>query len=395
MSPKIRVSFCDGCHVQIICPIKLCYRVVISDSESILLDISTSKSLISYEPHSINYKFIRYKVDVYFNNTLIFTEQLNLKGRKVKINFDSTALGDNIAWISQVDRFQKIHQCELYVNCQYKNLFENVYTNLHFNDCESLSFSSGTIIPGLNGSCKNFFCFHLPCNCYYASYDLGFYALQPHLRTESLSKIASDMLGLEYEEIRPKIFVQEKDRVHKKPYVCIAVQSTAQYKYWNHSQGWQKVCEYLISKGYDVICIDKEDNFGKDGYVNSCPSGIINKTGNLPLQDRITDILHCDFFIGLGSGLSWLAWALGRPVILISGFSNPNTEFTNPYRVFNPNVCNSCWNDITVEPHSHNGWSYCPRKKNFECSSLITPEMVFEKIDNIIKDYSFHTENLS
>jgi hypothetical protein len=33
---------------------------------------------------------------------------------------------------------------------------------------------------------------------------------------------------------------------------------------------------------------------------NKCPDGVINKTGNLPLQERITDILHCDFFIGLG-----------------------------------------------------------------------------------------------
>jgi autotransporter strand-loop-strand O-heptosyltransferase len=36
---------------------------------------------------------------------------------------------------------------------------------------------------------------------------------------------------------------------------------------------------------------------------------------------------HASFFIGLGSGLSWLAWASGIPVVLISGFSLPNSEF--------------------------------------------------------------------
>ena len=50
-------------------------------------------------------------------------------------------------------------------------------------------------------------------------------------------------------------------------------------------------------------------------------------------QDRITDIFNCDFFIGLGSGLSWLAWALDRKVILISSFSAPYSEFYTPYRI--------------------------------------------------------------
>jgi autotransporter strand-loop-strand O-heptosyltransferase len=73
---------------------------------------------------------------------------------------------------------------------------------------------------------------------------------------------------------------------------------------------------------------------------------------------------------------------------MISGFSNPISEFKNPYRVFNSNVCNSCWNDVTITGHCSSGWSFCPRNKNFECSSEITPEMVIEKIDKCIKDFN-------
>lgn len=391
MSPKITVSYCDGCHIQIICPNWRSYNIIITDGKVELLNVVTNESLTSYDPHSINYKFTKYQVKVYFEDNLIFSDEMNLEGKKVKLNFDSHALGDCIAWMAQVDRFQKLHKCELYVSCAFKDLFENVYPDISFTDVEpNPDRGDNTIIPGLkNSSCRKFFCFYTPCHCYYASFDLGFYSRLPSLRTVTLSKVASDMLGMDYVEERPNIFVENPDRVHKKPYVCIGVQSTAQYKYWNNKTGWQEVVDYLISIGYDVLCIDKNDNFGKDGIVNSSPDRVVNKTGDFPLQERITDLIHCDFFIGLGSGLSWLAWGLSKPVVMISGFSNPNSEFSNPYRVFNDNVCNSCWNDITVPNHSQNGWSYCPRNKNYECSTEITSEMVIEKIKLCIQNNNF------
>lgn len=391
MSPKITVSYCDGCHIQIICPNWRSYNIIITDGKTELLNVVTNESLTSYDPHSINYKFTKYQVKVYFEDNLIFSDEMNLEGKKVKLNFDSHALGDCIAWMAQVDRFQKLHKCELYVSCAFKDLFENVYPDISFTDAEpNPDRGDNTIIPGLkNSSCRKFFCFYTPCHCYYASFDLGFYSRIPSLRTVTLSKVASDMLGMDYVEERPNIFVENTDRFHQKPYVCIGVQSTAQYKYWNNKTGWQEVVDYLVSIGYDVLCIDKNDNFGKDGIVNSSPNRVVNKTGDFPLQERITDLIHCDFFIGLGSGLSWLAWALNKPVVMISGFSNPNSEFSNPYRVFNPNVCNSCWNDITVPNHSQNGWSYCPRNKNYECSTEISSEMVIEKIKLCIQNNNF------
>lgn len=391
MSPKITVSYCDGCHIQIICPNWRSYNIIITDGKTELLNVVTNESLTSYDPHSINYKFTKYQVKVYFEDNLIFSDEMNLEGKKVKLNFDSHALGDCIAWMAQVDRFQKLHKCELYVSCAFKDLFENVYPDISFTDVEpNPDRGDNTIIPGLkNSSCRKFFCFYTPCHCYYASFDLGFYSRLPSLRTVTLSKVASDMLGMDYVEERPNIFVENTDRIHKKPYVCIGVQSTAQYKYWNNKTGWQEVVDYLISIGYDVLCIDKNDNFGKDGIINSSPDRVVNKTGDFPLQERITDLIHCDFFIGLGSGLSWLAWGLSKPVVMISGFSNPNSEFSNPYRVFNDNVCNSCWNDITVPNHSQNGWSYCPRNKNYECSTEITSEMVIQKIKLCIQNNNF------
>ncbi|MEJ0003708.1 MAG: hypothetical protein WDN30_09295 [Pararobbsia sp.] len=36
--------------------------------------------------------------------------------------------------------------------------------------------------------------------------------------------------------------------------------------------------------------------------------------------ERARWLKHAAFFVGLSSGLSWLAWAAGTPVVLISGF---------------------------------------------------------------------------
>lgn len=376
--PKISVSYCDGCHVEIICEENKLYNTIIKDGEKELLN--STNNLISYTP--FNFIYTNYEVFIYSDEKLIFHDKINLKSKKVKVNIESTALGDNIAWISQIDRFQKKHQCELYVNSFYKDIFENVYPNLIFKDAEKNCNSNNDFL-GL--SCKNFYCLIKPCNCYYASFE-WYNAFLPEYRNQPISKIASDSLGMEYEEVVTDVWIKDKNRNIDKPYVCIAVQSTGQFKYWNHHNGWQIITDYLKSIGYDVVCIDKHNNFGYDNYINSSPNGVIDKTGDYPLQERITDLLHCDFFIGLSSGLSWLAWSLKKPVVMISGFSDPITEFNNPYRVHNKQVCNSCWNDINIEQSNFKKWSSCPRNKDFECSKEITPEMVIDKINLVIKD---------
>ena len=118
-------------------------------------------------------------------------------------------------------------------------------------------------------------------------------------------------------------------------------------------------------------------------------SGVVNKCGDRPLQDRVRDLLHCDFFVGLGSGLSWLAWALGRPVVLISGFSEPYAEFESGcFRVINADVCHGCWNS-TEYTFDRGDWDWCPRHKGtarqFECSREISPELVLAQIDRIVR----------
>jgi autotransporter strand-loop-strand O-heptosyltransferase len=89
-------------------------------------------------------------------------------------------------------------------------------------------------------------------------------------------------------------------------------------------------------------------------------------------------ILSSRLFIGLSSGLSWLAWAYDVPVVMISNFTKSWNEF-DCYRVDNPAGCNGCFNIF------QNIKSHCPifegTLRENECHKKITPEMVIQKIN--------------
>jgi autotransporter strand-loop-strand O-heptosyltransferase len=204
----------------------------------------------------------------------------------------------------------------------------------------------------------------------------------------SLQESACRLLNIPYKEERPVLVEKSRSSIFSKKYVCISTQSTLQAKYWNNKNGWKTTIKYLNYLGYNVVCIDKHSNFGIPNHRNKIPKNCINKTGDFPLKTRIDDLYNCEFFIGLGSGLSWLAWACNKPVILISGFSKPYAEFTTPYRVINEKVCNGCWNSpSSLSTYHHSKWMWCPEKKSFECTRKISFEMVKENIDKLRSDH--------
>ena len=127
------------------------------------------------------------------------------------------------------------------------------------------------------------------------------------------------------------------------------------------------------------MCIDQKTVHGTGIVWNHIPHGAEDQTGERPLGERARWLKHADFFIGLSSGLSWLAWAAGTPVVMISGFTHPTNEFATPYRIVNYHACNSCWNDPRHR-FDHHDFLWCPRHKDtsrqFECTRLITVEHV-------------------
>jgi len=302
-------------------------------------------------------------------NKEIFNYDFNCKGKLVRVNFESSSLGDTIAWLPYVEKFRKTHKCKV-VCSTYKNfLFEKSYPDIKF-------VNPGEIIEDV-----------------YATYRLGWFYendmyndnLHPRpFVNQPLQKTAADILGVTYTELLPNLDLEDYvDYTLPDRYFTFSIQSTAQCKYWNNKDGWKFLLDKLQAQGYHGVCIDQNKNFGTQDSMNVIPENSIDKTG-LELYKTAGIIKNGKFHIGLSSGLSWLTWALDHPTVLISGFTSPEFEFKNKcLRIHNENVCNSCFNsaDLKFDPSD---WNWCPRLKNtdrqFECTKTITPEQVFKEI---------------
>ena len=307
-------------------------------------------------------------IKVYNDDVLIYTHKQNFKGKRVFISLESKSLGDTLAWFPYAEEFRKKHDCELVVCTHLNELFKENYPEIEF------------VEPGVT------------VHNLYALYRIGWFydensqwkksANPSDFKSIPLQQASSDILGIEYSEIRPKLKLNNK----KTKKVGIGIHSTCQAKYWNNPEGWQEVVLYLKELGYEVMLYSKEN----DGYMgNFQPKGIEKFRGGT-LQEVIDDLSTCEFFIGLGSGLSWLAWACDLPIVLISGFSKPFSETTTKtYRVFNEKVCNGCFNSHRLDASD---WNWCPinkgTEKQFECTKQISHKMVIEKINDLIKGLS-------
>jgi len=309
--------------------------------------------------------YTKWTIRVKEDNNVIFSNILNLENRRVYISFGSKSLGDSLAWIPYCEEFRKKHNCELIVSTFLNDLFKDQYPNIEF-------VEPGETVYDI-----------------YAQYQLGWFYNENDefdsnkhpfdFKKQPLQKTATDILGLDYLEIKPEL---KLPNITKKKKVGIGFHSTAQAKYWNNPDGWQSVIDYLDSLGYECMIYSKEGN----GYMNNFyPKGVtIYEGGNL--QEVIDDLSTCEFFVGLGSGLSWLAWACKLPVVLVSGFSEKWAETTlDTYRVINENVCHGCFNNDRLNAED---WNWCPLHKGtnrqFECTKEISSDIVIKEINKII-----------
>jgi hypothetical protein len=274
---------------------------------------------------------------------------------RVLIRMKTKALGDTIGASPYFEKYRAESGNDVYVSCHFNEFFQPIYPKINF---VPFGFKNTSLF-------SEFF-------------DLDFLFNVP------LQKGFSDQLGLEYEEIRPRIHFQSRPRPFKEKFVGIAFQSTCQSRYWNRDGGWDTIFKKLRQNGLTPIGLDHYSSFGVPGSFNNLPESCQDKTG-LPLDEVMGYIEHCEFFMGLTTGLSWLAHAMGKHVVLISGSTHDWCEPKNDLtRIINKEVCHGCFSEPEKTPFDAGNWMWCPHhagtENQFICSKSITPEMVWQKM---------------
>lgn len=364
-STSVNLNFIDGPYIELKSDSEKTYHIQFIDIKNKTIVYELNMNNNNWAKASLKY-YVDWIIQVNgVGNNYQFLHRLNLTGQRVLIGFESKSLGDSLAWIPYVEKFRIEKKCRVICSTFYNSLFKDQYPEIEF-------VEPGTVVQNI-----------------YALYRIGLFLKDnewdntKHLtdpKTLPLMKIASEILGLEYSEIKPKVPQLATER---KKIISIGPHATAQAKYWNNPRGWKDVISFIRSKGYEVRLLSNEgyEYMGNKFHINGLTFSPTSK-----VEDVLKIIQESELFIGVSSGLSWLSWASGTPTILISGFTNDDIEPKNGItRIINKDVCYGCW---SLHIFDKSDWNWCPLYKGtnrqFECTKSISSDQVINEIKKII-----------
>jgi len=364
---KITINYLDGPFVEILGESDYNYFVKFIDSDKNKTLYECAISANQWTKCSIKY-FVNWRIEIENLSTKEITiDKFNLDNKIVRVSLESSSLGDTLAWMPHVNEFAEKNNCTVILST-FKNFLFDIekYPRLNF------------VNPGT--TYQNTYC-NYSIGWFYDNNKVNLFTNPRDFKNIPLQSTTSDILGLKESSIKPFIKVKNTESPLDTKYICIAIHSTAQAKYWNNPTGWQEIVDHYKLNGYEVVIVSSEE----DGYMgNKNPNGVIYMTDS-SMDTLMTYLYNCEMFIGISSGISWLSWALNKKTVIISGFSKPVTEplDDNVIRIFNESVCNGCFNSHKLDPGD---WNWCPinkgTDKQFECSKSITSKQVISTIDS-------------
>lgn len=365
------INYIKGCFLEIRGSFDKKYQVKFIDKKTGQIEYQVEMGNNTWAKTNREF-YVDRNIEVFDGNKTV-NYGTDFSEKRVFVSLDSKSIGDTIAWVPIAEEFRKKHNCHLVLSTFHNDWFELVYPEIEF-------VSPGSIVHNIIAQ--------YTIGLWYSDkgYDPNKHPRNPFER--SLQGVCSDILGLEEREIRPKIHLEDMPPAIEGEYICIAPQSTAQSKYWNYPGGWQKIVDHYNSLGYKVIYVSHE-NPNSDYSVSRIGAklhGIVDRSG-LDIKTIMNDIRHCKTFVGLSSGLSWISWALGANIVLVSGFTDSKIEFSDCERIINEDVCHGCWSRHQFD---RGDWNWCPDHKGthrqFECTKSIGPERVIFAIDKLLNN---------
>ena len=271
---------------------------------------------------------------------------MNSSKQKVYIHLESDQLGDCIAWLPYIDIAREKYNWDVYTNFHYHYLFNDVYPSVKFE--VPVNFDKKFIIDVVD-------------------------------REKPLQWSAAHILGIDYIEQRPRFNTSKLKKTEGKT-ITFSEYGSNFCKSWNNPIGWFKVIQHVRNLGYDYIAVSKEPTILSD---------VVDCTG-LDLIDVCTLIYNSSMYVGVSSGLAWLAWCLGVPVVMVSGHTKQYFEFNSNIVRLGPSddsICFGCYNDNNLEIKWEDVW--CPHYKGtvrqHECTYSISHTDVINAINYVIK----------
>lgn len=369
----VNYNFVNGCFVEIVSGPEDEYDVFFVNKETEQVLYSSTIKNGEWSKCSFTYYIDWIVVIKNKKGDILRAIEIDLKDKRVFIPLDSKSLGDTLAWMPYAEEFRKKHDCKVILSTYMNELFKETYPNLQFAE-------PGDVVENIIAQ--------YGIGWYHEGEDVNFFRNPLDPKHQPMQKTASDILGLEFEEIKPKL---KLPKAKKTKTVTIGFHSTAQCKYWNNPTGWSQVVNYIKGKKKrKALSLSSE---GPDYMGNQYPEGL-EQFPKSSINKVIEQLVNSELFIGIGSGLSWLAWACDVPMILISGFSEPFTEmqeYDKLIRIGTPEgkrLTSGCFNKYKFDPSNWNWYEpkqFVGTERQFECSKSISYETVKTAIDKFLK----------
>lgn len=278
-----------------------------------------------------------------------------------RIKCASHALGDTLACIAAVEHYCKTFKTEvdLEVTSWLRPYLQPCYPQIRLTDVEQPEIV------------LHYF-FEMPVQAGFA-----FQLYQPFC----------SMGDFNWDFVNPKIRPIEEYQSEFVNYWAFSIHSTSQIKYWNtgnredqvRSPKWRKLID-LLKKDCNInaVWVDKDYGFGSSPYFNEL--NYHPRVIGQPFDKVLNTIAHSNFFIGLSSGLSWVARGLGKKSVMIAPWASPKNEFGPTddlhIRVDGKSECVDCWSKDGIN-FDKGKWYWCPKHegtpREFECSASIDP----------------------
>lgn len=290
----------------------------------------------------------------YEEDELLKYKQLNpdivdFTNRTLLLHFDSFCLGDTICFSSFIDPFIEYHKPKkIYISTFFPHLFKSKdvdrYEFIKANDPNYIEVDK--------------------------LLDVGYDKNDLRHTLNGMMYATKDTMMLP-QDTKPGKCPVIPYEINKNNYkISIAPESLKKIARWDYEGGWQQIVNKLTTSGYSISNVSYENTLNL--------SGVTNYNGFDDITVSLNEILGSRIFIGLSSGLAWLAWAYDIPVVMISNFTKKQNEF-DCFRVGTNKTCNGCFNMfMNIKTH-------CPiflnTSRENECHLMITPDMVWDQVE--------------